>query len=225
MKFIIKLLSLNLFLFFNFAKCNVLVITDSHGEKSFGDELIKQLEKKEQNVNFYAVGGSQPKDWLNNLPKNYGYFEYHTGETPIRFIKPITPNISYLIQRHQPNHIFIELGTNMIWEEFNTNNIVHDIKMLLKKVQFLKVKNCTWIGPPDLDLRDFKYISRFEMVKKTLSEEVPKNSCSLIKSWTFTKYPKGNGDGIHYDSIIENNKGELLARKWASSLISFLKNL
>src|SRR5215217_6927164 len=66
----------------------ILMITDSHGEGTFGKETARIIEEAGGNISVYAVGGSAPADWLRGLQGKWGYWEHHTKGKDFRSSKP-----------------------------------------------------------------------------------------------------------------------------------------
>jgi hypothetical protein len=213
-------LPLILSLFSNLLGAKTLIITDSHGEGAFGAELVNQLESIKKNVSIYAVGGSTPADW--NLGQNqiWGYWEYHTDSGGFRSSKPKTPLLKNLLEKHQPDQVIIELGTNLIWRELNSQ-ITADVIKLVQSIEKAKTQ-CFWIGPPDLRPNSVERESREAEIHQLLETEIPRYSCRLIRSWEMTEYPKDGGDGIHYDQIPD--LGINLAKAWAQKVMLEIEN-
>jgi len=203
------------FLFLLFASVEshskTLIITDSHGEGSFGDELVSQMEKKDASVSLYAVGGSTSADWNKGLQQIWGYREHHTGQTDVRSAKPVTPQLSVLLETLKPDTLLIELGTNLIWTEISVQS-KQEIDQMLATVRASGIR-CYWIGPPDLRFNQKDRVVREREIQNLLTVKVPGQGCELIPSWTFTRFPKRGGDGVHYDTIPIT--GKTLARQWA----------
>ncbi len=215
------LVLINLFFLSPSSFSKTLVITDSHGEGGFGMELSVGLEKKGQEVSVFAVGGSTAADWNHGLQQIWGYWEYHTGKPEIRATKPITPNVTRLLETEKPDAIIIELGTNLIWKPIEAQ-AREEIKILLDTVKNSGVK-CYWVGPPDLRPKPLDRAQRELEIRELLFSMVPSQGCELIMSWTFTQYPALGGDGIHYDVVPKI--GPELARQWARNVIDRLSFL
>lgn len=196
---------------------HTLVVTDSHGEGSFGDELVRLIESKKESVSFYAVGGSTPKDWILGLNQIWGYWEYHTGKKPIRYERPTTPRLKELLSKHSPERVIIELGTNLIWRPISEEdiNFIEEMVGLIAEIN----SECIWIGPPDLKPNYIEHKKRTFEVHRILEEKLLVSHCKLVPSWKFTNFPKNQGDGIHYDSI--PFLGEKLARSWAKEAFNY----
>jgi hypothetical protein len=208
-------LSVLFFCFSSTAVAKTLVITDSHGEGAFGSELTALLEKQNETVSMYAVGGSTSADWNHGLQQIWGYWEHHTGKPAIRSTKPVTPMLKTLLETHSPDTLMIELGTNLIWSEIPQKS-KDEIQLMLETVRQSGVK-CYWIGPPDLRPNKVDRVPRELEIHAILEQLVEGKGCELVKSWTFTRFPKKGGDGIHYDTIplIGND----LSRQWARDVI------
>jgi hypothetical protein len=196
-----------------FAK--TLVITDSHGEGAFGSELVSLLEKQDETVSLYAVGGSTSADWNHGLQQIWGYLEHHSGKPEIRSTKPVTPLLKTLLQTESPDTLLIELGTNLIWSDIPEQSKDEILKMI-ETVRQSGVK-CYWIGPPDLRPNKEDRVPRELEIHAILEQLVEGKGCDLVKSWTFTRFPKSGGDGIHYDTIPLIGKD--LSRQWAKDAI------
>lgn len=188
-----------------------LVITDSHGEGAFGAELVSLLEKNNQDVSLFAVGGSTSADWNHGLQQIWGYWEHQTGKPEIRSTKPVTPKLQTLLEKFKPDVLIIELGTNLIWRDISPESKT-EIDRMMTTVRDSGVR-CFWVGPPDLRLDKEDRIPREREIHVLLEERVSGNGCVLVKSWTFTRFPETGGDGIHYDTIPLIGKG--LSRQWA----------
>ena len=197
-----------------------LIITDSHGEGTFGTELVRLLESKKINVSAYAVGGSTAADWDRGLNQVWGYWEHHTGYPEIRKTRPKTPKFSDLVNKIAPDVVIIELGTNLIWRDLTSQDTV-DIQNLLTAVKNSGAK-CVWVGPPHLRLKDENQINRVFEIQHLLESIIPLGDCELIASWNFTKYPMTGGDGIHYDQI--PTIGKQLAKDWAMNVFKKILN-
>jgi hypothetical protein len=197
-----------------------LIITDSHGEGAFGAELVKQLESVKKSVSIYAVGGSTPADW--NLGQNqiWGYWEYHTESGGLRGSKPKTPLFKSLLEKHQPDQVIIELGTNLIWRELTAERTA-DVITLVQSIDKTKTQ-CFWIGPPDLRPNSAERESREAEIHQLLEKEIPRYGCELLRSWELTEYPSEGGDGIHYDQIPD--VGTTLAKSWAQKVMLQIGN-
>ena len=200
------------------ASAKTLIITDSHGEGAFGAELVRLLEEKKENVSLYAVGGSTAADWVMGLNQIWGYWEYHTGKTNIRSMKPKTPEFKKILELNQPDQVIIELGTNLIWRDLNTLDTRYIIE-LLKNVSDIKAR-CFWIGPPNLRPKSQDQKRRVLEIHQLLEKEIPTQHCKLIAGWNFTHYPSNGGDGIHYDQI--PGVGAALAQDWARKAVEEL---
>jgi hypothetical protein len=195
----------------------ILMITDSHGEGTFGKETTRIIEEAGGKLSVYAVGGSAPVDWLKGLQGKWGYWEHHTRGKDFRSSKPITPKLEDLIRSVNPDVVVIELGTNLIWNKF-THNEKSDIWKLMEKVTSAG-KKCIWIGPPGLRV-DKVYTARINEVYKFLTQEVEKSGCELHPSWETVTYPASGGDGIHYDSA--GRAGKKMANKWVNEASTFI---
>ena len=199
---------------------NTLMITDSHGEASFGAEMVSLMEAQKEEIAVFAVGGSTPTDWILGLNQIWGYWEYHTGGVSLRSTRPKTPRLEELLVKFKPDRVFIELGTNLIWRDHVVQDADH-IHALISLTLNSGAK-CFWIGPPDLRRDDLDQLKRVEEIHQLLEKEILAGPCQLISSWKFTQYPALGGDGIHYDSIPV--AGSALARKWARD-VAHLMNL
>ena len=188
-----------------------LVITDSHGEGAFGGELVSLMEKNNQDVSLFAVGGSTSADWNHGLRQVWGYWEHQTGKPDIRLTKPLTPKLQNLLEQLKPDVLVIELGTNLIWRDISPES-KNEIDRMLETVRTSGVR-CFWVGPPDLRPNQEDRVSRELEIHSVLEDRVIGNGCVLVKSWTFTRFPETGGDGIHYDTIPLIGKG--LSRQWA----------
>jgi len=212
-----KLSLLFLLISFNLS-AKTLIITDSHGEATFGGKLVELIEEKNENVSIYAVGGTTAKDWVLGLNQIWGLWEHHTGGEDRRIDHPQTPLFTELIALHHPDTIIIELGTNLIWHDLTTEDSTY-IDNLLEASKASGAK-CFWVGPPDLRPSTDYYERREKDIHNLLLDKIPGSACDFIPSWTFTFYPAKGGDGIHYDLVPVF--GKTLAEKWARDVF---KNL
>ena len=200
-------------------QARTLVITDSHGSGSFGSELAQLLEQKDQ-IDFYAYGGTKPIDWIEGNNLTWGYWEHHTGQLGKRGDNKNTPTLLDLLALHHPDTVIIEQGTNMVWHEQNDADR-ENIQFLITAVKGSGAK-CIWIGPPDLNIVNNPQANiNVEQNHLLLQQQTKALGCQLIESWTFTHYPEGKGDGIHYDLI--PRKGAKLGKKWAIDVFSRIK--
>lgn len=207
--------SLLLLLFSFSVVAQTLIITDSHGEGSFGGKLVELIENQNEQVSIYAVGGSRPKDWVYGLDQIWGYWEYHTSQGGSRGSHPKTPLLLDLLKQQRPHRVIIELGTNLIWNSLSES----DQKEIEVLTQWIRESGalCIWVGPPDLRPNNHIYESRELEIHQLLTSAVPQH-CQLIKSWEFTHYPETGGDGIHYDQIPQI--GASLAWDWAQKAVA-----
>ena len=194
-----------------------LIISDSHGTGAFGTELTRLIEKTNEEVSFYAFGGTKPIDWIEGNNLTWGFWEHHTGEMSRRGDNRSVPKLIELISQHRPTRVLISLGTNIVWHE-QTEKDRSSIQFLMKAVKAAQAQ-CLWIGPPDLNVgqEQQKWVEEVHQELKELSQS---EGCQLIESWSFTNYPKNQGDGVHYDVI--PLKGPKLARSWAMKVYSRL---
>lgn len=203
--------SLLIFLFlFNYSSVfasTMLMITDSHGEGTFGSEMVHLAESNGSSISVYAVGGTNAIDWVNGLQAKWGYWEHHTGHQDIRSMAQVTPRLEELVKKHNPDAVLVELGTNQIWNEFTAADKA-DILKIVSIINDSGAK-CYWVGPPDLRLSE-DYLVKFKQVKEMLTNELPQKNCQIFKSWEFTHYPALGGDGIHYDGELKE-----IAANWA----------
>ena len=208
-----------IFLFDGKAISKTLMITDSHGEASFGAEMVSLFEAQKEEIAVFAVGGSTPTDWLLGLNQVWGYWEYQTGGVSIRSTRPKTPKLEELLVKFNPERVLIELGTNLIWRDLMAQDAAHIQSLIALTIN--SGAKCFWIGPPALRRADLDQLKRVEEIHQMLQKEILGGQCQLIPSWEFTKYPDQGGDGIHYDSIPVT--GSILARKWARDVARFIR--
>ena len=76
---------------------NTLIISDSHGTGAFGLELTHLLEKDNEQISFYAFGGSKPIDWIEGNNLTWGFWEHHTGQLNRRGDNRSVPKLIDLI--------------------------------------------------------------------------------------------------------------------------------
>jgi hypothetical protein len=190
------------------AQARTLIISDSHGEGAYGSELASLIEK-EQDVSFYAFGGTAPADWIEGFTQPWGFWEYHSDRLNLRGQKRPTPLLQQLVSDLRPERVIISLGTNLIWRE----HLPKDIEYIRSLIEIVRASGaeCIWVGSPDLNPTKPSQIRRELEVRGLLKLEV--KNCQLIESWSFTHYPDRSGDGIHYDAIAL--RGKDLARNWA----------
>jgi hypothetical protein len=209
-----------LILFTSPSWANTLIISDSHGTGAFGLELTHLLEKDNEQISFYAFGGSKPIDWIEGNNLTWGFWEYHTGKENRRGDNRSVPKLIELISEHRPEKVIINLGTNIVWHE-QTEKDRHSIQLLMKTAKDVNA-DCVWIGPPDLNVPEEQQKRWVRDVHQELQELSVTEECQLIESWKFTHYPKNSGDGVHYDKI--PIKGPRLAKNWARKVYSRLSN-
>jgi hypothetical protein len=215
----VKFILLFFLLSFNLG-AKTLIITDSHGEASFGSKLVELIEQKNESVSIYAVGGTTAKDWVLGLNQVWGLWEHHTGGEDRRIERPKTPFFTDLITLHHPDVIIIELGTNLIWHDLTEEDSFY-IDNLLESSRVSGAK-CFWVGPPDLRPSTDYYERREKDIHNLLLKKIPGSPCKLIPSWNFTFYPAKGGDGIHYDLV--PIFGKTLAESWAKEVFTRLND-
>lgn len=192
-------------------QARTLIVSDSHGEGAYGSELAALIEK-EQDVSFYAFGGTAPADWIEGYTQPWGFWEYHSDRLNLRGQKRPTPLLQQLVAELNPERVIISLGTNLIWREHQAKDIEYIRSMI--EIASASGAECIWVGSPDLNPAKATQIRREMEVRQLLKEEV--KNCHLIESWSFTHYPDRSGDGIHYDAIAL--QGKELARNWARNV-------
>ncbi len=201
-----------------YTHAKTLVVSDSHGTGAFGAELTRLIEKTNEELSFYAFGGSKPIDWIEGNNLTWGFWEHHTGHMSRRGDNRSVPKLTELLQEHSPTRVIISQGTNIVWHE-QTQSDRSSIQSLMKMVRAAKAE-CLWIGPPDLNVPEERQEIWVKQVHQELQDLADSEDCKLIESWKFTHYPKDQGDGVHYDKI--PLKGAKLARRWAKKVYSRL---
>lgn len=204
------------FSFQHLTHAKTLIISDSHGTGAFGGELAKLIETKNESVDFYAFGGTKAIDWIEGNNLTWGYWEHHTGRFDRRGTNRNTPKLTHLIQLHKPNTVVIVQGTNMVWRETTTADY-ENVRFLIDQVNQSGAK-CYWVGPPDLNVKTDEQNKWVLGIHQLLEQSSQMHGCQLIRSWAFTQYPEGLGDGIHYDQI--PNIGAKLAQEWARGVFT-----
>ena len=214
-----NILTFNLLILFTSPSwANTLIISDSHGTGAFGLELTHLLEKDNEQISFYAFGGSKPIDWIEGNNLTWGFWEHHTGQLNRRGDNRSVPKLIDLISEHKPSRVIINQGTNIVWHK-QTEMDRDSIEFLMKAVTHAKA-DCIWIGPPDLNVPEAEQELWVKEVHQELKLLAQENDCYLIESWTFTNYPKNKGDGVHYDKV--PLRGAKLAKRWARKVYSRL---
>lgn len=200
-------------------QAKTLIISDSHGTGAFGEELAKLIENENEEVSFYAFGGTKAVDWIEGNNLTWGYWEHHTGRIDKRGTNRATPKLDELIRIHHPTRVIINLGTNMVWkqptveQELQINTLIETAKS--------RGAACIWSGPPDLNASEMNPNNWVEQIHQILINQTGISECKLLKAWELTQFPDGQGDGIHYDSIPEIGKD--LARDWARKIFKLLE--
>ena len=213
------MMKLLLFLILSSAQAKTLVISDSHGTGAFGEELTKLIENNNEDLSFYAFGGTKAVDWIEGNNLTWGYWEHHTGKVDKRGTNRATPKLEELIQIHHPSLVIINLGTNMVWkqpsveQEFQIKTIIETAKS--------RGAECVWSGPPDLNASEVNRNNWVEQIHQMLIIQTQLHGCKLLKGWELTNYPEGKGDGVHYDAI--PGIGKKLARDWARKMFKLLE--
>ena len=217
-KFWITLLLLNSF-FSNsaWASQGVLIIGDSHSYGPFGEVLDSYYRKHGFEVSSYASCGSSPSNWMNNNQNfkttNCGYWSKDPQNKETRVKSHKIPSMTDLIAKTKPKITVISLGTNIL---ASTSNIKHELKYVEQMIAKIKEagSDCIWIGPPDLHKNPFK--ANLELGVSSIKATVEKYGCHFLDSRNYTKYPKGNSDGIHYGANDSKNWGTAVTSKLMS---------
>lgn len=219
-KIVIVLLALSSlsFSFKGFTK--TLIISDSHGTGAFGSKLTNLFESQKEEVSFFAYGGTTAIDWIEGNNLTWGFWEHQPGLQDVRSTNQAAPIFEKLLKRIKPTQVIIVLGTNLLWRERLPKD-ADSIQTLINLSRDMGAK-CLWVGPPDLKPKYENQQRRVLEIHQQLEQEIPGTHCGLIKSWNFTNYPQGLGDGIHYDQI--QGKGKDLAEAWASKVFEETTN-
>jgi hypothetical protein len=125
-----------------------------------------------------------------------------------------TPLITTLLEKHKPEVVLIEFGTNYANENgtYNTN-LKNDLGKFIDEIKKSNAQ-CLFVGPPDV--RSLRVGN--QKVNEVLKSWVTKD-CSYFDSQKVTSYPpivgsSGNGDGVHYAF----KRGVGIAKIWATQV-------
>ncbi|MBI6547032.1 MAG: hypothetical protein HY692_09575 [Cyanobacteria bacterium NC_groundwater_1444_Ag_S-0.65um_54_12] len=192
----------------------VLHIGDSHTVGVYGHEMDQLLRKTGATVATYASAGSAPSWWLNGTVTRSGYLakdEYGNVDQPTNWREPrVTPKLTDLIRRFQPNILVVSLGANLI--NSGEDTVVREVARFLEIAQREGIR-VMWVGPPvsrgDGKAKDLLY----QQLRKAVGPDMV-----FVDSRRFTHYPSDGGDGIHYGGA----QGGAIARQWALKVYNAL---
>lgn len=201
-----------------FAKGRVLIIGDSHSYGPFGEVLDAHYRKQGMSVSSYASCGSSPSTWVktssNFKSTNCGFWSKDSAGREVRVQSHKLPSMTEAINKVNPQLTVVSLGTNIL---ASPANITQELKFVDQMISKIKEKGseCVWIGPPDLSKNPFKANLAVGVgkIKKVVEDE----GCKFIDSRSYTKYPAGKSDGIHY--------GPKDSRQWGVSIAAKLPSL
>ena len=165
-------------------------------------------------VAVYGSCGSSPEHWLKAEPVFWtpcGYRETHgntrllktwkNGKPPP---KTRTPKIEDLLQRHRPELVIVQLGTNhfTLLEDKGYAYLPQLAERYERFIQTIRqngrtVRQFVWITPPDSS----KYASRTEEhILRLIRHTAERHGLGLIDSSRLTNYQRGitGSDGVHY---------------------------
>ena len=199
--------------FFSSVRAKLLVVGDSMMVGTFGETLLGALETRfgVGGVAMYGSCGSSPECWLPDQPvyvTRCGFrssvggvtklIEYQNGKRP----PPVeTPKIDNLLQRHRPQMVVMQFGTNW-FERFSAGMTEEDLRRKRAQVsEFIALtgeRPIAWILPPDCVKfgRSVQLAVRQFIVESTRSPRV-----RYVDSLRMTRYVmnKTGSDGIHYN--------------------------
>ncbi len=199
--------------FLSLNRTRVLVVGDSMMVGTFGETLLGVLEQRfgSGGVAMYGSCGSSPESWLPNQPvyvTRCGFrssvggvtkiLEYHNGQRP----PPVeTPKIDALLQKHRPQLVVMQFGTNW-FERFQAGLKEDDLKRKRGQVEeFLALigeRPVVWILPPD----STKFSRQTQAdVRRFIVEATRSQRVRYVDSLRMTRYVmnKTGSDGIHYN--------------------------
>ncbi len=213
------------------SKTSVLLIGDSHTCLAFGSALDRGLRDhfgKEQVVTIGRSGERSAHFLYGNHSTTYGWVEYLADGRRLSGeygSSKLTPKLTDLINKHDPQTVIIALGANEIWRPANLSS---HLSKLAKSVTSHN-KRCFWIAPPTARCDDKKcvyskdalatYYSILSANIVSLCKIIESNS-SAMPFLDFTKLSKKagtTGDGIHHDSL--GKVGRKAARQWANHVL------
>lgn len=198
---------------FSSTRARVLVVGDSMMVGTFGETLLGILETRfgAGDVAMYGSCGSSPECWLPDQPvyvTRCGYrssvggvtqvLEYRNGQRP----PPVeTPKLDKLMQRHRPQLVVMQFGTNW-FERFAEGMKEEELRRKRAQVsQFLALtgdRSVVWILPPD----SAKFTRQTQLdVRRFIVESSRLPRVRHVESLRMTRYVmnKTGSDGIHYN--------------------------
>lgn len=201
-----------------FAQGRVLIIGDSHSYGPLGEVLDSHYRKQGNAVSSYASCGSSPSTWVktsqNFKSTNCGFWSKDSAGKEIRVKSHKLPSMADALSKANPQLTVVSLGTNILASPANINQ---ELKFIEQMISSIKAKGsaCVWIGPPDLSKNPFKanLAAGASAIKKTVEAK----GCKFIDSRSYTKYPAGKSDGIHYGA------GD--SRKWGVAVAANLPSV
>ncbi|MCC7442412.1 MAG: SGNH/GDSL hydrolase family protein [Bdellovibrionales bacterium] len=198
---------------------HIVVVSDSHGNCSFGEELNTLLRTLPQTfVHSLAVGGSSPRTWLDpkqRIVSPYGVEDRgNTGE-PLRSPRPIgstrTPHFpKFLDESFAKNPVarrivIVNLGSN----SFSATVLKSGAEAMVREIHARNAE-CLWIAPPHMRKwsreRLESYAAAIRQGVDAAGSGGPSNQkCQVTDSLSVTEFPAhaqlppgGMDDGVHY---------------------------
>lgn len=204
------------------SRARVLIIGDSMMVGGFGATLLHIFERRlgERSVSMYGSCGSSPENWLPNQPiyvTRCGYrasvngvsevFEYQTGHRP----PPMeTPKLDALLQKHRPEAVVVQFGTNW-FDEFASGVSEEDLRRKRRQMAdfygLMGPRRVIWILPPDC-AKFSKQVQ--DEVRRFIFECSRSRNVRFVDSRKMTHYVmhKTGGDGVHYNGDAARAWGE-----------------
>ena len=190
----------------------ILMIGDSHSVGIFGHKLTELIKTAAPKVELMAVAscGSEPHWWLTGKPTHCGLRTLYPNGFDNTISNAPTPKIADLLNLTKPKMTIVQLGSNLVLLSPQEREIYTQALMDIVKQNG---GQCIWISAPDsrkfssADLQD---------VYAVLHTVLKKNSCKLIDSRKYTKYPSTGGDGLHYGG----QEGGVIATRWAEKVFN-----
>ena len=212
------------------AKTEILFISDSRGNCSYGQQMVDRF-KELPNVNFefISVGGSSARTWMlkhRRIISPYGHHFKSSSETSkIKIRKIQTPYFPAVLEKSpiKKDLVVITLGGN----SFNKDILKKNAIDMIDRVHQAGAK-CAWVGPAKTSAMPVSKTQwQVDAIKEAIVEsELDKDSarCMFIDSREYTHYPfsrrTAKTDGVHYcwhPVLIE------IGKEWANEVYAIIE--
>ncbi len=200
----------------------VLYLGDSMSMGEFGRCFDEQLRESGYEVYTYVAGGATPYYWLSRfkpIASDIGYWERTPTRNSRRRTVQAVPKIEPLLERHQPNIVVVQTGTNLYAQlrskrRTKEENITEVERLCRDMAETIASggRRVFWITPPKSHPERYPEELQTEMAEIMHRAVAPFGSVFESRDVTTFVDPYPETDGIHY--------GPTEARLWALQVAS-----